>query len=124
MMSTKWQTTMTKNKRWKINDRGIQKLPENLRKCLLEGREEVIDPEELTKALQTVCDMTFRRINNNGRNKGKYWWNEDIALKRKELNKTRRKLTRQNKKAHRKKDVNAEGNMETLYKTYKEKETT
>lgn len=109
------------NKRWRINDEGLQRLAENLNKCIPEGREQIELPEDLTKAIQKSCDMTFKRIKTNNRFREKYWWNQDIARIRKETNAIRRKLTRENRKSHMENGKNKNVTIEDTKELYKNK---
>ncbi|ERL84641.1 hypothetical protein D910_02069 [Dendroctonus ponderosae] len=49
-------------------------------------------PEERMEAITSVCESTLLKRSPTGR-KGVYWWNEEIAGKRRECMRVRRKLT-------------------------------
>lgn len=72
-------------------------------KMLLEREFEGSDcePVECIEKLQEACETIFGRKNRNGNGtnrKGMYWWNKEIASKRKMCHRQRRRLVRTNKR--------------------------
>lgn len=84
-----------KQYRWKYDGNKSDTFKKLIEKKI---QEKSIDPIACVKALQEACDDIFGRKGKGGERRGVYWWNKDIAEKRKECHVQRRKLVRTNRK--------------------------
>lgn len=58
------------------------------------------NPEYCTKLTQDVCKKTFRIVKKRNGRPSVYWWNDEIATKRKMCHAEKRKMVRINKSVH------------------------
>lgn len=80
--------------KWKYNEKRKERCQEEIKKKI---NEECTNPEQCIEMLQNICENIFRKRRGGDCKTPVYWWNQEIAEKRKECHAQRRKMTRMNK---------------------------
>ncbi|CAH1385034.1 unnamed protein product, partial [Tenebrio molitor] len=97
--SKKNETRTTGKKKWVINDRNMKDLGANIQMTYWKYGKAIDTAEQLETIITEASDKTFTRGGGKGRRfQANYWWNEEIAQKRKACQALQRKIIRENKK--------------------------
>ncbi|XP_066248811.1 uncharacterized protein [Euwallacea similis] len=80
---------------WIVNQKGMERMSRYVK--VQEGLSVTETPDEIVREISGVCDDCFRKRNEGNRRgkKATYWWNEEIAERRSECIRTRRRWTRE-----------------------------